>query len=88
MDCTGAAKMNYEALGNSVPHLHWWLTPRHGNDPRPHGPIWEDLDFLRSLWTGDPVIEPGAMGQLRGEIVDALAQRDLDEFVELHPSPS
>lgn len=20
-------KLNYEALGNSVPHLHWWLTP-------------------------------------------------------------
>ena len=26
-------KMNYEALGNSVPHLHWWLTPRHTDDP-------------------------------------------------------
>ena len=23
-----ARKMNYEALGNTVAHLHWWLTPR------------------------------------------------------------
>jgi diadenosine tetraphosphate (Ap4A) HIT family hydrolase len=45
-------KLNYEALGNSVPHLHWWLTPRYDDDPRPFAPIWEDLDFLRVLWTG------------------------------------
>jgi diadenosine tetraphosphate (Ap4A) HIT family hydrolase len=44
-------KLNYEALGNSVPHLHWWLTPRYVDDPRPHAPIWEDLDFLRAQWT-------------------------------------
>lgn len=24
----GAPRMNYEALGNSVLHLHWWLMPR------------------------------------------------------------
>jgi diadenosine tetraphosphate (Ap4A) HIT family hydrolase len=36
-----------EALGNSVAHLHWWLTPRHADDPRPKGPIWENPDFLR-----------------------------------------
>jgi diadenosine tetraphosphate (Ap4A) HIT family hydrolase len=45
-------KMNIEALGNGVPHLHWWLTPRHDDDPRPQGPIWEDLAYLRQLWTG------------------------------------
>ena len=22
-------KLNYEALGNGAPHLHWWLTPRY-----------------------------------------------------------
>jgi diadenosine tetraphosphate (Ap4A) HIT family hydrolase len=32
-------KLNYEALGNSVPHLHWWLTPRHIDDARATGPI-------------------------------------------------
>src|SRR2546430_2477072 len=45
-------KLNYEALGNSVPHLHWWLTPRHSNDPRPTGPIWEDMDFSHQCKCG------------------------------------
>jgi diadenosine tetraphosphate (Ap4A) HIT family hydrolase len=44
-------KMNYEALGNSAPHLHWWLTPRYATDPRPRGPMWEDMEFLRAQWT-------------------------------------
>jgi diadenosine tetraphosphate (Ap4A) HIT family hydrolase len=44
-------KLNYEALGNSAPHLHWHLIPRHADDPRPDGPVWENLDFLRSIWT-------------------------------------
>jgi diadenosine tetraphosphate (Ap4A) HIT family hydrolase len=48
----GADKMNYEALGNGVPHLHWWLTPRRQTDTRPRAPIWEDFDFLRLQWTG------------------------------------
>jgi diadenosine tetraphosphate (Ap4A) HIT family hydrolase len=46
------AKMNIESLGNGEPHLHWWLTPRHADDPRPTAPIWENLDFLRDMWTG------------------------------------
>ena len=44
-------KMNIESLGNGVAHLHWWLTPRHADDPRPTAPIWENLDFLHELWT-------------------------------------
>ena len=34
-------KMNYELLGNTVPHLHWHLVPRYGWDPNPQRPIWE-----------------------------------------------
>ena len=42
-------KLNYELLGNSCPHLHWWLTPRYATDARPIGPIWEDLSsFVRN----------------------------------------
>jgi diadenosine tetraphosphate (Ap4A) HIT family hydrolase len=44
-------KLNIESLGNGVPHLHWWLTPRYEADARPHAPIWEDLEFLRAQWT-------------------------------------
>src|SRR5262249_54507918 len=34
-------KMNYEALGNTVGHLHWHLLPRYEWDPHPKRPIWE-----------------------------------------------
>lgn len=34
-------KMNYELLGNTVPHLHWHLVPRYDWDPNPTRPIWE-----------------------------------------------
>ena len=35
-------KMNYECLGNSVPHVHWHLFPRfeHESDELRRGPIW------------------------------------------------
>jgi diadenosine tetraphosphate (Ap4A) HIT family hydrolase len=65
-------KLNYEALGNSVPHLHWWLTPRHGGDPRPRSPIWEDLDFLREQWTGGCVPDDAERESLRDAIRGAL----------------
>lgn len=33
-------KMNYELLGNQVPHIHWHLVPRLSTDPEPNAPIW------------------------------------------------
>jgi diadenosine tetraphosphate (Ap4A) HIT family hydrolase len=54
-------KMNIESLGNGVPHLHWWITPRHADDPRLNAPIWENLDFLRELWTGTGGAEATAL---------------------------
>lgn len=32
-------KMNYDILGNSVPHLHAHLVPRYADDPRPEWPF-------------------------------------------------
>jgi diadenosine tetraphosphate (Ap4A) HIT family hydrolase len=70
-------KMNIESLGNSVPHLHWWITPRHIDDARPVAPIWEDHDFLREMWAdqghADTVTLAGAAASLR----DELARRGL-----------
>ena len=40
-------KMNYEALGNTVGHLHWHLFPRYEWDPHPKRPIWETTHPLR-----------------------------------------
>jgi diadenosine tetraphosphate (Ap4A) HIT family hydrolase len=34
-------KLNYELLGNTVPHLHWHLFPRYPDDPNPQRPVWE-----------------------------------------------
>jgi diadenosine tetraphosphate (Ap4A) HIT family hydrolase len=33
-------KMNYELLGNQVPHIHWHVIPRLATDPEPRAPIW------------------------------------------------
>ena len=33
-------KMNYELLGNSMPHLHWHLVPRYTSDSMWGRPIW------------------------------------------------
>ena len=39
------AKMNYQLLGNCVPHLHAHIVPRPLLDPAPHRPLrWSYLD--------------------------------------------
>ena len=36
------SKLNYELLGNQVPHLHWHIFPRYANDEHVHLPVWLD----------------------------------------------
>jgi diadenosine tetraphosphate (Ap4A) HIT family hydrolase len=38
------AKLNYELLGNQVPHLHWHLFPRDPHDRESLKPVWLALD--------------------------------------------
>jgi hydroxymethylbilane synthase len=52
-------KLNYELLGNQVPHLHWHLFPRSADDPNRLRSVWLTLDraehddeALRKLETG------------------------------------
>jgi diadenosine tetraphosphate (Ap4A) HIT family hydrolase len=33
-------KMNYELLGNQLPHMHWHVIPRLADDPAPRDPVW------------------------------------------------
>jgi len=35
-----ARKINYELLGNQLPHIHWHVIPRLTNDPAPLEPVW------------------------------------------------
>jgi diadenosine tetraphosphate (Ap4A) HIT family hydrolase len=35
----GPVKMNYDVLGNSVPHLHTHVVPRYADDPKPGWPF-------------------------------------------------
>lgn len=35
-------KMNYELLGNMVPHMHWHVVPRFGSDRLWPRPIWAE----------------------------------------------
>jgi diadenosine tetraphosphate (Ap4A) HIT family hydrolase len=35
-------KINYELLGNMVPHMHWHLVPRRTDDPLWPRPIWSE----------------------------------------------
>jgi diadenosine tetraphosphate (Ap4A) HIT family hydrolase len=35
-----AKKVNYELLGNQLPHIHWHVIPRLASDPSPLEPVW------------------------------------------------
>jgi diadenosine tetraphosphate (Ap4A) HIT family hydrolase len=39
-DVFQAKKINYELLGNQLPHIHWHLIPRLADDPAPLEPVW------------------------------------------------
>ncbi len=43
-DASHPRKLNYELLGNQVPHLHWHLFPRYEHDPDVLKPVWIALD--------------------------------------------
>jgi diadenosine tetraphosphate (Ap4A) HIT family hydrolase len=36
----GPVRVNYECLGNVVPHVHWHVIPRHAGDPTPRETVW------------------------------------------------
>ena len=55
-------KMNYELLGNMVPHMHWHLVPRFSDDPLWPRPIWSEPHPEKPL-TADQYRE--AIGTIR-----------------------
>jgi diadenosine tetraphosphate (Ap4A) HIT family hydrolase len=70
----GPHKLNYELLGNQVPHLHWHLFPRSAGDPNRLQPVWLALDraerdpTLREQLTGRPEDRPATTAILRRQL--------------------
>jgi diadenosine tetraphosphate (Ap4A) HIT family hydrolase len=80
--CFRPHKLNYELLGNQVPHLHWHLFPRYLTDPDRRRPVWfaiEDAEAdpaeRRRLETGG-VPRAEAVARLRAKLAaDAGPER-------------
>jgi diadenosine tetraphosphate (Ap4A) HIT family hydrolase len=71
-------KLNYEALGNGTPHLHWHLIPRYATDAHPSGPVWEDLAFLRQLWTGGALLDDADRDEARSALLAELRRGEVE----------
>lgn len=71
LEVTGAARINYEILGNSEPALHAHVFPRYDNEP----------DNLRTMpawfydWAAAPRFSEAQQGPLRDRIRTALQTR-------------
>lgn len=65
-------RINYECLGNQVPHIHWHVIPRHEDDPAPTRVVW---NWPRERIAGAMSAEQRAelIAQLRGAMSEAPA---------------
>ena len=59
------AKMNYLVLGNTLPHLHTQIVPRHWDDPEAAAPFTFRLEFP-ALSEADLAADAAAIQQLLG----------------------
>jgi diadenosine tetraphosphate (Ap4A) HIT family hydrolase len=72
--CFKPDKLNYELLGNQVPHLHWHLFPRSRRDPAALKPVWLALDrgerdeMERRRLLGDSLDRAATAAALRAEL--------------------
>ena len=60
-------KMNYELLGNMVPHMHWHLVPRFNDDPLWPRPIWSEPHDELHLSSGEYAGRIAAIRSALGE---------------------
>ena len=77
--CFRPDKLNYELLGNQVPHLHWHLFPRSRRDADALRPVWLALDRAerdenerRRLETG-PLARSATAAALRAKLTELAA---------------
>ena len=72
-------KLNYELLGNQVPHLHWHLFPRYWHDPEHQKPVWLPLHRAECDEALRRRLEAGPCDP--AETVDRLRQRFRNPFI-------
>jgi diadenosine tetraphosphate (Ap4A) HIT family hydrolase len=74
-------KLNYELLGNHVPHLHWHVFPRAAGDPDALKPVWLALDRAerdeaeRRRLTAGPLDRKATAAALRQTLTRLAAAR-------------
>ncbi len=70
--CFRPHKLNYELLGNQVPHPHWHLFPRSQDDPDTLKPVWLALDRAERDAAEKSRLETGPIS--RAETAETLRQ--------------
>ncbi|MBL8796805.1 MAG: HIT family protein [Planctomycetia bacterium] len=74
-------KMNYEMLGNQVPHMHWHLIPRYPDDPDARQPIWGPVEragadaVLADRLRGEPSLRRETIERVRRQLQELTSQR-------------
>lgn len=79
--CFRPHKMNYELLGNLVPHLHWHLFPRSADDPDRLRPVWFALEKADTDPAEKTRLQTGTVPR-----IDAVTQ--LREWLATHGAAS
>lgn len=69
-------KLNYELLGNQVPHLHWHVFPRTLNDADRLRPVWLALDGAEADEHARGRLQTGALDRaaITAQLRDHLAR--------------
>ncbi len=80
--CFHSCKLNYELLGNQVPHLHWHLFPRSRHDPHALKPVWLALERAETEPDERRRLETGPLG--RAETTAAL-RKHLQQTLTAQP---
>ena len=70
---TGAHKINYECLGNVVPHVHMHIIPRRLTDGQPLAPVWGQMHKA-----GTPEAERCRFNAARHGVLRASICRELE----------
>jgi diadenosine tetraphosphate (Ap4A) HIT family hydrolase len=84
-DCFHPHKLNYELLGNQVPHLHWHIFPRYQSDPDRLKPVWLALDRAerhlteRQRYESGPLDHQTISATLRQQLAQSIASSGATE---------